>query len=175
MPRSAKCFDCRAEYFHARYEKKKGKHNAQAAAWKAANKEKRDQYAKAYREANRDKQRAYNRSYVALNRRMLKSAQYRAEQEGLPFNLDESDVVVPSHCPVLGIPLQRCRGRGFNPNSPSLDKIVPELGYVKGNVRVISLRANALKKDATPAELRAVADYAERETARVLAGLANAA
>ena len=41
-------------------------------------------------------------------------------------------------------------------NSPSLDRIRLELGYVKGNVRVISGRANLLKNDATIEELEAV-------------------
>jgi hypothetical protein len=38
-------------------------------------------------------------------------------------------------------------------NSPSLDKIIPSLGYVRGNVQVISQRANSIKRDATLAEL----------------------
>ena len=42
------------------------------------------------------------------------------------------------------------------PDSPSLDRIVPELGYVKGNIRVISNRANHLKSDATLEEHRKI-------------------
>lgn len=48
------------------------------------------------------------------------------------------------------------------PNSPSLDKIVPELGYVKGNIVVVSLRANQIKSDATIEELQAVAKFYNR-------------
>lgn len=44
---------------------------------------------------------------------------------------------------------------------PSLDRVVPSLGYVKGNVRVISFRANRIKSDATADELRAVLSYTE--------------
>lgn len=48
------------------------------------------------------------------------------------------------------------------PASPSLDKIIPSLGYVPGNVRIISARANLLKNDATVDELRAILKDAEQ-------------
>ena len=47
-------------------------------------------------------------------------------------------------------------------NSPSLDRIVPELGYIPSNVVVISYKANAIKRNATPQEIRRVADFYER-------------
>lgn len=49
-------------------------------------------------------------------------------------------------------------------NSPSLDRMIPALGYVASNVRVISYRANAIKRDATLDELRALVAYVERES-----------
>jgi len=55
-------------------------------------------------------------------------------------------------CPILGIPLIPGIG-AQSPNSPSLDRIIPSLGYVKGNIAVISYRANAMKNDATIDEL----------------------
>ena len=55
-------------------------------------------------------------------------------------------------CPVLGIPLYS-DGRD-NQNAPSLDRFIPSLGYVKGNVFVISRRANVLKGDATIEEVK---------------------
>jgi hypothetical protein len=39
--------------------------------------------------------------------------------------------------------------------------MVPSLGYVPGNIRVISMRANRIKTDATADELRAVLRYME--------------
>ena len=50
-------------------------------------------------------------------------------------------------------------GVGYHPERPSLDRIIPELGYVKGNVVFISMRANSIKQDATEQELYLVADW----------------
>jgi len=84
------------------------------------------------------------------------------QKKGLPFALTPDDLVMPKLCPVLGIPLE-VRGRG-EPNTPSVDRVIPALGYVRGNVRVISWRANKLKSDCTdPDEMEAVADYIRRE------------
>lgn len=97
---------------------------------------------------------------------MLKNAQYRAKRLGLPFDLTLEDLVIPAVCPVIGIPIADYSGQGrqgFKPDSPSLDRLVPQLGYVKSNVRVISNRANSLKGDGTLAEMRAVVAYMERE------------
>jgi hypothetical protein len=68
----------------------------------------------------------------------------RARSLGLPFNLEKADIVVPDNCPVLGIPLFRTRGSRSD-NSPSIDRVIPSLGYVKGNVHVISWMANRIK------------------------------
>ena len=49
--------------------------------------------------------------------------------------ITKDDIVIPSHCPVLGIPLFQTLGKkGGGDHSPSLDKVRPELGYVPGNV-----------------------------------------
>jgi hypothetical protein len=67
----------------------------------------------------------------------------------------------PEKCPVLGITLMRgCESRD---NSPSVDRLIPELGYVPENCRVISNRANQIKSNASPAELRKVAAWLEQE------------
>lgn len=96
-------------------------------------------------------------------RQLLYYAKSRARRLGVPFDITVDDLSMPEVCPVLGIPIHYgARGRGRNQaaaDSPSLDRIVPSLGYVKGNVIVVSWRANALKKDATVRELRALADF----------------
>ncbi len=93
---------------------------------------------------------------------MLRAARQRAEKYGVDFTMVESDIVIPTHCPFLGIPLGTVHGNGRKgPSSPSLDRIIPELGYVPKNVIVISDRANILKRDATFDELRRIADALE--------------
>lgn len=93
---------------------------------------------------------------------MLTNARARAKKRGIPFGLTESDFDVPEKCPVLGYYLER--GKGNNQfNSPSLDQIIPGLGYIPGNIEVISLKANFMKQDATPEELiRFAKHYLER-------------
>lgn len=91
---------------------------------------------------------------------MLSNAKQRAKHAGVPFEITLADIVVPSHCPVLGIALARRLGRkGGGDASPSLDRIKPERGYVVGNIIVVSGRANRIKSNATIEELGAVADF----------------
>lgn len=84
---------------------------------------------------------------------MLNSARNRAKRDGCPCTITKADIVIPEFCPLLGIRLSRNKTDA----SPSLDKIRPELGYVPGNVWVISKRANTIKSNATPEELQMLA------------------
>lgn len=79
-------------------------------------------------------------------------ARQRAVQNGWEFTIDESDVVIPEKCPLLEVPLEHGI-KGDYEYSPSLDRIDSRKGYVKGNVWVISKKANSMKNSATPAEL----------------------
>lgn len=85
-------------------------------------------------------------------------AKFRATKHGLAFNITEEDIFIPNFCPVLGIPLKPTVGR-CSANSPTVDRIDSSKGYVRGNVCVISFRANTIKPDATAEELDAVARY----------------
>jgi hypothetical protein len=93
--------------------------------------------------------------YKDPRKRMLAAAKSRAKRDGLNFNIDLEDIIIPENCPLLNIPLKSASGgRGRHTrNSPTLDKIIPKLGYVKGNVVVISFAANAIKHDAAIDEL----------------------
>jgi hypothetical protein len=94
---------------------------------------------------------------------LLASAKSRAKRDSVPFAISHADIVIPAICPVLGIPLSHGKGVGsVHDGSPSLDKIIPELGYVPGNIHVISHRANRIKADATRSELQAVLAYVEK-------------
>lgn len=95
----------------------------------------------------------------------LTSIRARAKEKGLDFNLTLDDFVIPDVCPVLDIPLKRNFGKGFSShNSPSLDRIVPSKGYVKGNVIIISTLANRIKQDATPEQIMKVGKFFAKTT-----------
>lgn len=89
---------------------------------------------------------------------MVVAARQRAKKAGVPFDLTAEDIAIPDACPVLGIPLEASFGRS-TPQSPSLDRVIPKLGYVKGNVLVVSNRANVIKGDASVEELGLVYLY----------------
>jgi hypothetical protein len=96
--------------------------------------------------------------------RLLESAKSRAKARGLPFEITEADIVIPDVCPIDGLPLERSNPKGPNPRSPSLDCVVPELGYVRGNIAVISFHWNRLKCTMTAADLRRLLAYIESHT-----------
>lgn len=83
-------------------------------------------------------------------RTMLINAKYRAKQWNLDFDLELADISIPELCPVLHVPLVVGKRDWYN---PSLDRIDNSKGYVKGNVQVISYKANAMKNSATRDEL----------------------
>jgi hypothetical protein len=85
--------------------------------------------------------------------KMLWQAKATATRKNIAFDLDESDIVIPTHCKYLGVPLTQSLGKGVVWSNTSLDRINPALGYVKGNVEVISRKANSMKNMATVEEL----------------------
>lgn len=125
--------------------------------WSAKNKE----HLKEYRSQPhvREQQREASRRYRTNNPvgKMLAIAKQAAKRKGIPFDLTKDDVVIPEFCPALGILLHKKERLG--PNTPSLDRIVPALGYVKGNVIVVSLLANRIKTDATAEQILAVGNF----------------
>ena len=137
------------ERIYAKQKEYKAAHRAKIVEWQK-------EYHKKYYEENRDAIRAAAKEYKERTRkdpryaakRMLVFARFRAKRDGLPFNLTLDDIVIPDVCPVFGVPFV-FGAKGNHPYSPSLDKLIPELGYVKGNIRVISYRANTLKRDAS--------------------------
>lgn len=117
-----------------------------------------------------DDQRAVHRAESAARRArspaavMWSDAKARAKKRGVEFSIDVSDVVIPTHCPILGIALQRTIDAGHRHHAPSLDRIDPQRGYVRGNVAVISHKANRLKGEGTVEEHEAIAVWMRRQT-----------
>ena len=86
--------------------------------------------------------------------KMLWQAKSSAALKNIHFNLEECDIIIPTHCKYLNVPLTQLLGKGVVWSNTSLDRIDSNLGYVKGNVEVISRKANSMKNMATVEELR---------------------
>lgn len=114
---------------------------------------------KAFRE-DRDKRNLRTAKWHRGNpaRSYVLAAKTRAKKQNVEFDLEPSDVIFPEICPILGIPLIFSEG-GRTDNTPSLDRIIPLKGYVKGNVEIISWKANRLKNNATLEELEKIVKF----------------
>lgn len=101
----------------------------------------------------------WRKSYIFQSMRSkFRQKKANAISAGTPWSISFGSLEFPTHCPVLNIPLnyfseQRCE------NSPSFDRINPSLGYVEGNVAVISWRANRIKNDGSSEEHRLIAEW----------------
>lgn len=91
--------------------------------------------------------------------RLLQNAKKRAEDKWIEFSITIDDIPLPSVCPVLGIPIVH---GGFTDGSASIDRLDCSKGYVPGNVIIMSQKANRLKNNGTTAEIRAIADFMEK-------------
>ena len=97
-------------------------------------------------------------------------ARDRAKVNNIPFDLTTQDIrdIITDRCPILGIKFELNKqgqdwGKGKGKNnwqtSPSLDRIIPEKGYVKDNIIIVSLMANSIKNQATPNQIQKVATF----------------
>ena len=91
----------------------------------------------------------------------------RCKRTGMEFDrefLREVGKQKPLNCPCCGIRINyRVSGTTKHPipDGPSLDRVDTTRGYVRGNVEVICWRCNALKRDSTLSELKAIVAYME--------------
>ena len=148
-------------------ERRKEQKRLAAARWRANNPERRKEAGARYRENHKDEIREKNKRDLERMRAerpqagMFYSAKKRAKKSGVPFSIGIDDIAIPDFCPVLGLKLVVGAGSGA-PNSPTLDKIIPHAGYVKGNIQVISRKANTMKSDASFEELKMFSDWVKR-------------
>lgn len=120
-----------------------------------------------HQEASGKAQKAMLRDPDKWSQRMVVRLRSKCRKNGIPFNITAADIEVPENCPVFGTEFIFGGVGGYKAwASPSVDRVIPHLGYVKGNVRVISNRANTIKNNATSAELRRLADYIDSNTLR---------
>lgn len=107
--------------------------------------------------AYRAKRKATASGWASMVIPMIRS---RAARKGIECSITAEDLVVPEVCPILNVPF--VFGDGSNALAPSVDRMIPSFGYVKGNVSVISQRANRMKTDCLdPDAFRRLADWIE--------------
>ena len=89
---------------------------------------------------------------------LYKNIKSRCKRTGREFSIELEDIVIPEKCPVFGFELKREDKQTWM-SAPSVDRIDSSKGYIKGNVTVVSRRANILKRDATVEELELLLNY----------------
>lgn len=129
--------------------------------WRLNNPEKMKEYSQKYYNKNKDKFKNKLIRWREKNheKAILFRAKQRAKQKDFEFNLDSSDIVIPLRCPILDIEIIRNKNTSTKVNSPSLDRIDNTKGYIKGNIMVVSNKANTMKNNATPEELIKFANW----------------
>lgn len=91
---------------------------------------------------------------------------HKAKRFGMDLTIEWADLIPPAECPVFGCAFTfggAARGWTASPTAPSVDRFDNDLGYVKGNVRIISTRANLLKKDGSLKEFEQLVAWLKRE------------
>ncbi len=90
--------------------------------------------------------RKYNNKTDRRKGLMLRNIKFSAYARKLDFNLTYEDLLLPEYCPILGVKLTY----GSNMNSEhgaTVDRIDTNKGYIKGNIIIMSRKANAMKSN----------------------------
>lgn len=124
---------------------------------------KNPRYSKEYYSENKEVLIELAREYRRLKpeKYLYDAAKARARKSQLEFTIEICDIVIPEFCPVFGLKLEML-SEDKN-TSPSLDRVDNSKGYIPGNVRVISWKANKLKSNASLQEIEALYRYIKGE------------
>ena len=85
----------------------------------------------------------------------------KCKENNIPCDFTIDDLIpFPLSCPITGHSINYFnKGKGGLDDSPSIDRVEPTKGYVKGNVRIISFKANRMKQDASPKDTMNILAY----------------
>lgn len=154
------CFTCKQLKDESEFHNDKNRPNGKYPNCKTCRKTETNKYKIKHKEEILAYQKEYRKNHPEYT--LWIAAKNRSKKMGLDFNLKLEDIKIPSHCPVLGIPIIVKVGIGKYDNAPSLDRIHGEKGYVRGNVLIVSWRANDVRGNATSKELQKVSEFYQR-------------
>ena len=111
-------------------------------------------------------QKRYNQSIRVIAVTACKASKRRAKDKNLPFNLtsDYLESIFPKDCicPILGYKME-VSDIALGRLSPTLDRIEPKLGYIKGNVEFVSNIANCMMTSATGKDIKRFVIWASKK------------
>jgi hypothetical protein len=162
---NAKRKEARSNQSKEHYEKNKQEIKIKNRLWREENKEKLQAYESLPERKEKNKQWRIKKREEDRYRFVWYAAKRRAKQHNIIFTITKQDIIdvspIDNRCPILGIILE-FGNKTVQDNSPSLDRLIPHLGYVPGNIALISHRANRIKNDATVDELEKVFSFMKR-------------
>lgn len=134
-----KTYECKDCYIKRRVEKRDYHKNYQRELRKTDNEK-----------VKKSRNLSYQKTEPAL--KLFRQAKQRSDRKLIDFNIDVSDIIIPEVCPLLNVPF--IIGTNYDYEyTHSIDRIDTTRGYVKGNVWVVSKKANSMKNSGTIQEL----------------------
>jgi len=95
---------------------------------------------------------------------LVNVAKWRAKTKGMEFDIEADDIqkrIDAGQCELTGIPFSLSEPRSWN--APSLDRIDPDGGYTKGNVRVVLYALNVMANTWGPGKILEIASAISRK------------
>ncbi len=181
MEKMKKCYKCKKYSCLNNFHKNRSKKDGLSLYCKECKKIQDKKYSKnkkrynsSYYLSHKEEYKDYNQRRIELHRiepriRLRGGCRARAIKKGLDFDLKSYKDLpkVPKFCPVLGIPLICGKGKSFKgggtDNSPSLDRIDNDKGYIKGNLQIISRKANQMKSNGNFKDIEMLYKYMKKQ------------
>lgn len=100
----------------------------------------------------------YQNEYQANKKpakKLLASTKGSAAVRNISHDITVEDIenIMVTRCPYFGLELVY-DAKSYHPGSASVDRINPHLGYTPDNIEIISRKANMIKQDLTPSQLK---------------------
>ena len=155
-----KCFKCKNEKQFVYFSKNKTRKDGYDAKCKECS----STISKLWKQNNKLYAREKNRVWMNKKHhrdpraKMLSHSKHTAKRKNLEHNLVIEDIIIPELCPVFGIKLE-VGSKKREECSPSLDRIDNNKGYIKGNIIVVSWKANRMKNNFEINDLRILVEF----------------